>query len=219
MDRKYWLQWWAQNRPGLHQAEYNRWLLAHWPTLGIAPGAQAFLPMCGKSRDLHWLVENGYTATGIDFSPLAIESYFEECGEPYELQPGPNLPCYEGARTRIYCGDFFDLTARELADTAAVFDRAALVVLAAADRRRYVDHLLRVVPDGTWILLVTCEYDQNLAAGPPFAVHVDEVHALYGERCDIELLETGVADTLPPHFAGHGVTSAAEQVWRIRKTA
>jgi thiopurine S-methyltransferase len=217
MDRKYWLERWTRNQIGFHQPEYNRFLVRHWPTLGLPPGATTFLPMCGKSRDLYWLAEHGYGVVGVEFSPIAIESFFEEASLPFERMPGPNLPCYAGGNTRIYCGDFFELTARELADTTGVFDRAALVALPASTRGRYADHLLRVIPEGAEILLVTCEYDQNLVAGPPFAVYDDEVEALYGERCSIDTLECEVTGTVPPHFEAQGVTRLGERVYRLQK--
>jgi thiopurine S-methyltransferase len=217
MDRKYWIERWIQNQIGFHQPEYNAWLVKYWPELGLTPGADVFLPMCGKSLDLRWLAEQGFGVVGVDFSRIAIESFFAEASEPYELMGGPNLPCYCGDRTRIYCGDFFELTAKEVAGTAAVFDRAALVALPFTMRRRYADHLLRIIPEGASVLLVTTEYDQNLVAGPPFAVHDDEIEALYGERCHITPLDSGTTEALPPHFQAQGVQSIAERVFLLQK--
>jgi thiopurine S-methyltransferase len=80
-----------------------------------------------------------------------------------------------------------------------------------------VDHLLRVVPDQTRILLVTLEYDQHLIAGPPFSVLPEEVTVHFEERCSILPLESKPTNELPPKFAAQGVERAVEAVYQIVK--
>jgi thiopurine S-methyltransferase len=219
MDRKYWLERWIHNQIGFHQPEQNPWLVKHWPALELGPGSTAFVPMCGKSLDLRWIADQGCRVVGVDFARIAIEAFFEEAAESFAVVPGPNLPCYRGERVEIYCGDFFELTAQEVAETSGVFDRAALVALPPPMRRRYADHLLRIIPEGTRLLLVTCEYDQRLVAGPPFPVFSDEVEELYGERCRISVLEGGATQVVPAHFQAQGVTCMGERVYHLQKIA
>jgi thiopurine S-methyltransferase len=219
MDRKYWLERWIHDQIGFHQPDHNPWLVKYWPALDLAPGSTVFVPMCGKSLDLRWVAEQGCRVVGVDFARIAIEAFFEESSEPYELVPGPNLPCYRGERVEIYCGDFFELTAHEVAETNGVFDRAALVALPPPMRPRYADHLLRIIPEGARTLLVTCEYDDRLVAGPPFTVFSDEVERLYGERCRIAVLEGGATESVPPHFQAQGVTCMGERVYHLEKVA
>ena len=125
--------------------------------------------------------------------------------------------CFSSDAATIYQGDFFDLTAPLVANIEGLFDRGALVALPPDMRFRYVDHLLRIVPDGTRILLIAFEYDQQRVAGPPHAVLPEEVEALYGPRCDVQLLESIVTSALPGHFLEQGVPQAAESVYCITK--
>jgi len=217
MDLKFWRDRWQSNQIGFHQAQHNRWLVKYWEQLGVPDGATVFVPMCGKSLDMRWLVSRGHAVRGIELVDLAIEAYFEEAGESYEREPAGRLTRYKGAQTTILCGDFFELTAAELLGTRAVFDRGALVALSPTMRSRYVDHLLRVIPDGTRILLVTLEYDQHLVAGPPFSVLPEEVTRHYQERCSITPLESAGTDELPAKFAAQGVGRAVEAVYQIVK--
>lgn len=217
MDLKFWRDRWQSNQIGFHQSEYNRWLVKYWPRLDVPDGSTVFVPMCGKSLDMRWLVSCGHRVRGIELVDLAIEAYFEEGSEPYERETDGRLTKFRGPSTTILCGDFFDLTAADLAGTSAVFDRGALVALSPNMRRRYVDHLLRVVPDGTQILLVTLEYDQHLVAGPPFSVLPEEVTAHFEERCSIQPLESECTSELPPKFAAQGVERAVEAVYHIVK--
>ncbi|NJN52315.1 MAG: thiopurine S-methyltransferase [Gammaproteobacteria bacterium] len=217
MDTKFWLERWRQNQIGFHQPQFNKRLIRHWPALQLDAHDRVFVPLCGKSLDMRWLRQQGHSVVGVELSPMAVEAFFAEGDESYEVEKLGALRLYHSDDIRIYCGDVFELTARELAGVSAVFDRGALVALPPDPRRRFVDHLLRILPIDAQILLLTVEYDQNLVAGPPHAVHPDEVHALYAERCRIERLETQISDEAPPHFQAQGVRRVGESAYRIIK--
>ncbi|NIP15129.1 MAG: thiopurine S-methyltransferase [Pseudomonadales bacterium] len=215
------IRFWRDRRPwrpvSTHQSAPNPLLERHWSGLRLEHGSTVFVPMCGKSDDLRWLLGQGHQGLGIELADLAIEAYFEEAGEPYEREDSDRLVRYRGPRTDILCGDFFALTAADLSAARAVLDRGALIALPPKMRARFVDHLLRVVPDRTDILLVTLEYDQNLVAGPPFSVLPEEVVSHFGARCSIVPLESSRTELLPPKFAAQGVDCAAETAYHIVK--
>ncbi len=215
MKPKFWLERWQKNQIGFHQAEHNELLMEFWPSLAVPNDAQVFVPLCGKSLDMRWLEAQGHRVVGVELAQLAIENYFEQ--EETSQTVVDRFVRFTGSDTEIYCGDFFDLTSPLLEDVGAVFDRGALVALPPDMRFRYVDHLLRIVPDGTKILLLTLEYDQNLVAGPPHAVSPEEVQEYYGARCHIDHVESFVTSALPPHFVEQGVRQAIESVYAIEK--
>ncbi len=78
-----WLQRWADQNIGWHHVEFNPHLLNHWHALHMPQGSLVLAPLCGKSRDMAWLGEQGYRIRGIELSPLAVEAFFEE----HRLQP------------------------------------------------------------------------------------------------------------------------------------
>ena len=215
MEREFWLERWRLNQIGFHQADYNARLRKHWAGLNVPAGAAVFVPLCGKSRDMWWLTAQGHSVIGSELAPAAVEAFFAEASAPYERRQAGQFVTYEGARVRILCGDIFDLSADDLADVRGVFDRGGLVALPPQMRRRYVAHLLDILPAGAATLLLTIEYDQSRADGPPFAVHGDEVDALYGTRCSIDLLERTPAE-MPPRFDAVG--ARGESTYRIVKT-
>ena len=217
MDREFWLERWRTNQIGFHQAEYNARLLKFWPGLEVGRGAKAFVPLCGKSRDMWWLAQRGHPVLGIELSQTAIEAFFTEARAPYQRRQTDAFQSFEGNGVSILCGDFFDLTPFDLSDVAGVFDRGSLVALPSEMRRRYAEHLLTVLPLGVQILLLTIEYDQSVASGPPFAVHSSEVTALFGGRCAVELLERSPAEQMPPRFQAQGIRTAGESTYRIIK--
>ena len=217
MRAKFWLDLWQKNELPFHRAEHNKLLLEFWQHLGLPAAAPVFVPMCGKSLDMRWLEAAGHPVLGVELARIAAETYFAEGGETPEQSVVDRFSRYIGSGTTIYQGDFFDLTAPLLDGVQGLFDRGALVALPPDMRFRYVDHLLRIIPDGTRILLITFEYDQQLVAGPPHAVLPDEVDSLYGPRCTVDLLESIVTSALPGHFADQGIRQAVESVYLITK--
>ncbi len=217
MERRFWLERWARNQIGFHQDRYNPSLVDHWPSLSVPDSAPVFVPLCGKSKDMQWLAARGHPVLGIELSELAVDAYFEEAGEQVTVRQVDALARHEGSSATIYQGDFFDLTAPHLAGVRACFDRGALVALPKPMRRRYSDHLLRVLDDGVQILLLTIEYDQALVAGPPHSVPESEVLELYGTRCDVDQLSRNSTDSVPPHFQQQGVRRVTETAYRLTK--
>lgn len=217
LDPKFWLDLWRRGGEGFHRDEVNEQLQRYWPTLGLAPDAPVLVPMCGKSVDLHWLSRTGHAVTGVELSSLAIDAFFTECGVQPDVAELEDFQLWRAESLRVLQGDFFNLTAPIVGGAKAVYDRLALVALPAHQRAGYVDHLLRVVEEDACILLVTTEYDQLLVAGPPFSVLPEEVALLYGDRCEIELLETGLSEAVPAHFLAHGIDHVVMASYRIRK--
>jgi thiopurine S-methyltransferase len=217
MQRDFWLERWHKNEIGFHLPDVNPRLRQFWPELGLPAGAPVFVPLCGKSLDLHWLAEQGHQVVGVELAEAAVRAFFAEAQRNSRIERGARLPCHCSGDIRIFCGDIMELTALELRDVAAVFDRAALIALPPRMRAHYVDHVLRIIPDGAQVLLVTLEYDQALVSGPPHAVLEDEVQALYGARCTVEKLAVKPVTVIPPAFAAAGVSVAVETVYRMVK--
>ena len=65
MKASFWHECWEQGRLGFHQSDFNRHMIKFMPSLGLEPGAHVFVPLCGKSLDMLWLLKQGYAVTGI----------------------------------------------------------------------------------------------------------------------------------------------------------
>lgn len=210
MEANFWHAKWEKGEIAFHQDEVNPLLLEHFGALSLPTGSRVFVPLCGKTRDIRWLLEAGYRVAGAELSRVAVEQLFADMGlEPGISQVGP-LTRFAAENIDIYSGDIFELTGSELGQIDAVYDRAALVALPAAMRQRYVDHLVAITGRARQ-LLVAYEYDQSLQDGPPFAVGADEVRRLYGRHYEPALLaSTEVAGGL------RGKCPATEHVWLLR---
>lgn len=215
MERDFWLERWQRNEIGFHQREINAHLQDCWPRLGLAAGNTVFVPLCGKSRDLLWLRAHGHEVLGIEISPIAVRDFFSENGLVAQRSRQGRFERYEADGLAILCGDFFALTAADLAGVAGVYDRASLIALPPAMRSRYAEQLVATLPARAEILLVTMEYPQAQMDGPPFSVGEEEVCRLYAARYDVAPLYTQNILDENPRFRERGLRALTEQVYRL----
>lgn len=220
MHTDFWLERWEQNQIGFHQDDFNNHLQAFWDQLQIPAGSNIFVPLCGKSQDLLWLRAQGYGVTGVELSPIAVRDFFAENRLEPTITTHGALQRWEADGLVIWLGDFFALSAAEVAQCAGAFDRASLIALPPAMRERYAQHLIQILPTHCRTLLITLEYDQQQMNGPPFAVHEAEVQALYADALAVSLLfVTDVLDD-SPGFRLRGLTKLEEKVYVLQeKTA
>lgn len=215
MTHDYWLERWVHEETGFHQDEINPYLRQYWPILQLMPHSEVFVPLCGKSHDMRWLREQGYTVLGVELSPIAVQAFFEENNETPQQITHKKFTRYQANDMGILLGDFFDLSQDDLAQTSAVFDRASIVALPPETRQRYVQHLVKILPPATQILLITFDYPQAEMSGPPFAISPDEVQALYHQHAEIRLLSQKniLADNV--RFQERGLSELHERVYLL----
>lgn len=78
MQADFWLERWEQNQIGFHEKEINSHLQNFWDKLKIPTGSKIFVPLCGKSSDMLWLLSKGFQVFGVELSPLAVKNFFAE---------------------------------------------------------------------------------------------------------------------------------------------
>ncbi|WNW13836.1 thiopurine S-methyltransferase [Pseudomonas sp. DTU_2021_1001937_2_SI_NGA_ILE_001] len=217
MEPEFWHHRWAIEQIGFHQPLPSAHLQRYWPALGLLPASRVLVPLCGKSLDMTWLVEQGYQVVGVELSDKAVLGYFAERQvEPVVSRRGA-FDVYEGGGCQLWCGDFFELTPELLGPLHALYDRAAMVALPPAMRERYVAVLDRLLASSCRGLLVALDYPQEQLEGPPFAVSAQEVGQLARWGWEVSLLES--LDDLPNNAKARqaGATHFNEQVYRLQR--
>ena len=207
MRPDFWHERWSTNQIGFHESVENPLLVTHFAALGVASPARVFLPLCGKSLDIDWLLSRGYRVAGAELSQIAVASLFERLGTTptiNELVATSPLARWSAPGLDIFVGDIFALSSTELGSVDAVYDRAALIALPPDMRGRYASHM-DALTTGAPQLLITLAYDQSRMAGPPFSVDEGELRRLYGTR-SLAMLSSQV---LPGGLKGHPATETA----------
>lgn len=189
MDEYFWQSRWKDGRIAFHDAIPNRHLLAQFHSLQLPPDAHVFVPLCGKTVDLDWLLNQGHRVTGVEFNEGAAWAVFERLGVCPEMTKIRTLTRLKSNRLTIWIGDFFALTADDLGAVDAVYDRAALVALSAKLRTAYAPHLVALSASAPQ-LVITYVYDQSLMDDPPFSVPETTVRTLYEGTYNIMLKDS-----------------------------
>lgn len=213
MKASFWHQKWESNQIGFHESDVNPLLVQHIGQLNLAEGSRIFLPLCGKTLDMAWLLDKGYQVAGAELSELAIQQLFAELEvEPQVLELG-ELKCYQAEGLDIFVGDIFKLSAEQLGSVDATYDRAALVALPPETRKYYTQHLMELTKRAPQLLLCY-EYDQNLMSGPPFSIVGEEVHAHYDEYYRVQQLAS-----TPMEGGFKGTIATLDTVWLLSPDA
>jgi len=212
MEASFWHERWSTNEIGFHQSKPNALLEKHIGDLDLSSGSRIFLPLCGKTLDIGWLLSKGYRVAGAELSETAVRQLFEELGVTPAIAPAGTLTRYSAPDIDIFVGDIFELSADHLGRVDAIYDRAALVALPDEMRRRYARQVTEIT-DTAPQLLLTFEYDQSEMAGPPFSIDGETVKALYDACYRSTLLEkSDVTGGLK------GRVTADEVAWHLEKT-
>ena len=212
MDAEFWHKKWEKNEIGFHQSETNPILKTHFDALSLNKGSRIFVPLCGKTLDISWLLSKGYRIAGAELNQMAIEQLFAGLELTPNISNIANLKHYSAKNIDIFVGDLFDVSKTTLGPVDAVYDRAALVALPEELRKRYAAHLTQIT-DTAPQLLVSYRYDQSLMDGPPFSVSDEEVDRHYGDRYEITRL---ASIDLPGGIKGK--CAATENVWHLQNT-
>lgn len=197
-DKELWARCWREGATPFHQDEVNPHLRRFWHELKLDEKAQIFVPLCGKSLDIVWLLEQGHRVLGVELSPVAVRAFFRENRiRPTRKKHGA-FTRWHSERLEILCGDFFDLAQADLANVAGVYDRASLTALPEELRLQYAAHLHHLLPPAIRMMLLTTEDPEGDETGASPQV-AEEVSRLYAAGFDIALshVEHVVGEAIP----------------------
>lgn len=148
--------------------------------LGLRPGADLVVPGCGYGHDAAELDARGFTVTGLDFAPLAIQGAMRR----------------HGGRVAWSQADWFTT---HLGPWAAIFDHTCFVAMDPARRSAYVEACAaHLKPGGLWMVVLF--HDVKGRPGPPHAIAMEEMRHLAAARFDV--LHLAEATTSHPRRAG-----------------
>lgn len=208
-----WIQRWRDHNIGFDQDKPHTWLDKYFNRLELLPGARVFVPLCGKSIDMLWLLEQGYEVVGVELSPLACDAFFQVHGLAVHKTQKGKFTLYKGSNITLWCGDIFDLTASMIGVMDAIYDRAALIALPTSIRKCYVEHMIELAPLQARMLLITFIYDSDEMQGPPFPVFEAELQDLLGSNGRLEKIHQVQLTQIAPHLQAKGLKQASEEVY------
>ena len=185
-----WLEFWANNETNWHSDVVTQELEKYLGLLKLESGDTVFVPLCGKSLDMIYMLNRGFSVIGVEVSEIGIKQFFHENGLDFTISQVGEFNLYSAKNIEIYCGDFFSLTSKHLCGVKAVFDRKSLIALDRNLRQKYVKHLNDIISLGVRILLITLHYPKHQMSGPPFSVDKSEVESLFSMAFNYQELKS-----------------------------
>jgi SAM-dependent methyltransferase len=149
------------------------------------------LPGCGSAHELALMLEAGWDATAIDFSPVAVARAKSLAGQWAD---------------RILQADFFDYTPPRQLDL--VYEQAFLCALPRARWPEVAQRWASLLAPGG--LLAGYFFFDDVAKGPPFGIARAQLDALLAPHFDC-IADEAVSDSVPV-FAG----KERWMIWRRR---
>jgi len=216
-----WNKLWDQNWTPFHRAAVNWALEKFYDVLreGQDTPLRVFVPLCGKTIDMKWLVEKKHEVVGVDISSLAIQSFFKENDISYSEQEIADGTLYKSTdpnlRVSLYCTSFFDVTKQILGgDFDIIQDRGSFAALSGVEKEKYCSVIKTLLSPRTRYLLNAINYDDTKAEGPPFSNTEEDVNKWFGDSCTIEKLEA--RDAVTDAHRKVGLTSFIETAYLLR---
>ena len=209
MQAEFWHNAWKNRSIGFHLPKVNPLLIKYLPALELQKGSRIFVPLCGKTLDLAYLISEGFEVVACELNEGAIQELFDELETKPKIEKLKAFTKYSIDKLEVYCGDFFELEEAMVGRVDAVYDRASIVALPLEMRKAYVSHLLSVTHNAPQ-LMISFEYDQNLRQGPPFSVLPSEVKEHYKHVFELKQL------TQHALKGKHAQINAYESVWFLK---
>eukprot|EP00040_Diaphanoeca_grandis_P014746 m.74903 g.74903 ORF g.74903 m.74903 type:complete len:240 (-) comp24713_c0_seq2:207-926(-) len=171
-------------------------------------GKTALVPGCGRGYDVARFAVAGYTATGVELAPSAIE---EAKAYIASLQSDdPLFKAKDNTLVNFEAGNFFEYGQESTFDI--VYDCTFLCALHPDMRTKWASHIRKLLkPGGELITLIFPICDK--LGGPPFAMSVDLVtNLLTAEKFSLVEMQ----NPLPPDLKHLMVApfGSALAVWR-----
>ncbi|WP_196140465.1 thiopurine S-methyltransferase [Aliikangiella sp. G2MR2-5] len=219
MEREFWLEKWNRQEVGFHNPDPHPFL-SQYAGKVFQQSEQIFVPLCGMSVDMVYLLSLGIRVVGCELSEKAVSRFFD-VSAGYEGVQKPvisrsaesPLALYDGGDIKIWQGDYFSLREHDFDQVQAIYDRAALIALPENMRKNYVNHMHRLFPSAK-LMLITLEYPQQEMKGPPFSVERSEVEKLFN-FAQIKVLAKMDILKGEPKFMQRGLTELTECVYQI----
>jgi len=187
---------WSDGRIGFHLAEVNPIIKKYAGKLLPKPekneeeescsSTRIFLPLCGKTVDLAYLVPMAGEVVGVEGIRTALEEFTKE--QPHLMVENKGVQDgferYVGNKISLLKGDFFDLDSDKTnGKFGAIYDRASMVAIQPHLRKAYIEVISKLIAPKGKILLVTLdrrsESEVARTKGPPFSIPEATVRELF----------------------------------------
>ncbi|KAJ8302290.1 hypothetical protein KUTeg_021277 [Tegillarca granosa] len=154
------------------------------------------LPLCGKTRDIKWLWEQGFTVVGVEVSEIAIKDFFAENDIKYEVSQIKGCPgvLYRSTDDRILLRVSSNTSGTEEHSQLFLNQKGGNNFVAYHDinhtRYKYASAISELMSDNCKMLLETLEKNIDVDPGqPPFDFQEPEMRQHFNQQFELEQID------------------------------
>ena len=175
----------------------------YYNDLAIGTAQTIFVPLCGDSIDMAYLLEKGHSIMGNELSSIACEKFLSQTQRNYHKTSKHTFTIYHSNMLTLYCGDYFKLLPGWFEQAQIVYDHTALIALPSNQRPNYVDQMRRLAPNLSKLLLITLDFSADTTSAP-YKCSPEEVAQLFAQHFTIDLIGTNRQSPLCQQLADRG---------------
>jgi thiopurine S-methyltransferase len=192
MEKNFWLDKWKNKATGFHNQEINPFLVKYIQNnfFNLTATSKVFVPLCGKTIDIGYLLKQGFRITGCELSEIAVKALFADLNINPIITRHHDFTIYSTIdnKIKVFVGDIFDLKVSDIGNIDLTYDRAALVALPPALQLKYANHLISITKNAPQ-LLISLSFDPKIINSPPFSISNENIIKYFSKHYSLEILE------------------------------
>ena len=145
-------------------------------------GRTVFVPLCGKSLDMKWLYDKGFTVVGVEAVEKGILEFFAEQDMDYDVEKIGVFTLYstKDSKLKIFNGNLFDFSEDFVgAKFDHSWDRGSFVAIDKITRQQYGELFSKVMKTNSTGLLEVFEYDPKIHSEQPFPIFSSDLDSVF----------------------------------------
>ncbi|XP_063966487.1 probable thiopurine S-methyltransferase isoform X1 [Lytechinus pictus] len=141
--------------------EVSKWLKEYINKLtGEKPNCRILVPMCGATRDMQWLIDEGHEVIGLELVNKALQLFLDRHRISYTTTPVSCIndgKCYKSKdkKLSLYRCNIFEMDMSLVGKVDCVWDCGAMTDIPPAERKDYAEIILSSLNPGGRILAET----------------------------------------------------------------
>ena len=104
-----------------------------------------FIPLCGKTKDIPYLLSLGFEVFGVEGVAQAVEQLDAENNLGLKFDPVDSVYGTEDGKLKVFCGDLFKCPIEKWGPFDCVWDRGSFIAIDYSYRELYSELLKRSV--------------------------------------------------------------------------
>ncbi len=217
ISNEYWKNRWEKGETeGFTQQEPNQFLVKYFSSFNLNPESVCFVPLCGASIDMTYLLERGMKVIGVELSEVAAQSFFTKHEISYVIgKTKDGHRVFESEKVSIVIADILKVTPKTFGVTFDFwYDRGGYIALPTEVRKQYALKMAELCQGKTKVLLITTTHN-GPSDSAPYSISMEEMQQHFSSALNLEILEAFEREEMPKKHLKNGRTQQTFNIFQV----